>query len=63
MSESPLLRRTRERLAKQRLQQREQWELQPAKLRKSMLRWILRIIGFMVLLGLIFYRLNGGRLF
>jgi hypothetical protein len=50
-------------MAKQRQQQREQWELQPAKLRKSMLRWMLRIIGLAVLLGLMFYRLNGGRFY
>ncbi len=63
MSDSPLMRRTRERLARQRQQQREQWEMQPAKLRKSMLRWMLRIIGFMILLGLIAYRMGGGRTF
>ncbi len=61
MSDSPLLRRTRERLAKQRQRQREQWEIQPAKLQKSMLRWILRIVGLMLLMGLVVYRLNGGR--
>ncbi len=63
MSDSPLLRRTRERMAKQRQSQREQWEVQPAKLRKSMLLWMLRIIGLMILLGLIAYRLNGSRMF
>ncbi len=63
MSDSPLLRRTRERLARQRQQQQEQWALQPAKLQKSMLRWMLRIVGFIVLMGLIAYRLNGGRVF
>ncbi len=63
MSESPLLRRARERMAKQRELERERWETAPAALQKSMLRWILRIIGFVVLAGLIFYRLNGGRIF
>ncbi len=63
MSESPLLRRARERMAAQREQERQRWEAQPAALRKSMIRWILRIIGFMILAGLIVFRLNGGRLF
>jgi hypothetical protein len=63
MSESPLLRRARERMAKQRELERERWETAPAALQKSMFRWILRIVGFIVLAGLIFYRLNGGRIF
>jgi hypothetical protein len=63
MSDSPLLRRARERMAKQRELERERWEVAPAALQKSMIRWVLRIIGFIVLAGLIFYRLNGGRLF
>ena len=63
MSDSPLLRRARERMAKQRQLERERWETAPAALQKSMFRWILRIIGFLVLGGLILYRLNGGRLF
>ena len=63
MSESPLLRRTRERMAIRREQERQRWELQPAALQKTMFRWILRIVGFMILAGLIFYRLNGSRLF
>jgi len=63
MSESPLLRRARERMAKQRELERERWETAPAALQKSMFRWILRIAGFIVLAGLIFYRLNGGRIF
>jgi hypothetical protein len=63
MSESPLLRRARERMAKQRELERERWEVAPAALQKSMIRWVLRIIGFIVLAGLILYRLNGGRLF
>jgi hypothetical protein len=63
MSESPLLRRARERMAKQRELERQRWETAPAALQKSMFRWILRIFGFIVLAGLIFYRLNGGRIF
>jgi hypothetical protein len=63
VSESPLIRRTRERLAKQRQQEQDRWTLQPAKLQKSMLRWMLRIVGLIVLLGLMFYRFNGGRVF
>ena len=63
MSESPLLRRARERMAKQRDLERERWEVAPAALQKSMIRWVLRIVGFIVLAGLILYRLNGGRLF
>jgi len=63
MSDSPLLRRARERMAKQRELERERWETAPAALQKSMFRWILRIVGFIVLAGLIFYRLNGGRIF
>ena len=63
MSESPLLRRARERMAKQRELERERWEVAPAALQKSMIRWLLRIVGFIVLAGLILYRLIGGRLF
>jgi hypothetical protein len=63
MSESPLLRRARERMAAQRQKDREQWEIQPAALQKSMIRWILRIFGFLILIGLILYRLGGNRLF
>ena len=63
MSDSPLLRRTRERLAKQRQEERERWETQPAVLRKSMLRWILRLIAVLVLVGLVVFRMNGGRLY
>ena len=63
MNDSPLLRRARERMAKQRELERERWETAPAALQKSMLRWILRIAGLIVLAGLIFYRLNGGRIF
>ena len=63
MSDSPLLRRARERMAKQRQLDQERWEQAPAALQKSMLRWILRIIGFIVLAGLILYRLNGGSVF
>jgi hypothetical protein len=50
-------------MAKQRELERERWETAPAALQKSMFRWILRILGFMVLGGLILYRLNGGRIF
>ncbi len=63
MSGSPLMRRARERLAHQRQLERERWETQPAALQKSMIRWLLRIVGFMVLLGLIFLRLSGRRIF
>jgi hypothetical protein len=63
MSDSPLLRRARERMAKQRELERERWETAPAALQKSMLRWLFRIIGFVILGGLILYRLNGGRIF
>jgi hypothetical protein len=57
------MRRARERLAHQRQLERERWETQPAALQKSMIRWLLRIVGFMVLLGLIFLRLSGRRIF
>jgi len=63
MSQSPLLRRARERMARQRELERARWETQPAQLQKSMIRWILRILGFLVLIGLILFRLNGGRLY
>jgi hypothetical protein len=63
MSESPLLRRTRERLAKQREEEQRRWEVQPAALQKSMIRWVLRIVGFLVLIGLSLLRLNGVSLF
>lgn len=60
MTESPLLKRTRARLAKQRALEMERWQTQPAALQKSMIRWILRIVALIVLLGLMFYRFNGG---
>ncbi len=60
MSDSPLLRRARERLAKRRQEERERWETQPAELRKSMLRMILRTVAVMVLMGLLVFRLYGG---
>jgi hypothetical protein len=60
MSDSPLLRRARERLAKQRQEERDRWETQPAALRKSMLRLILRVVAIFVLMGLLVFRLNGG---
>jgi hypothetical protein len=60
MSDSPLLRRARERLAKQRQEERERWETQPAALRKSMLRLILRTVAVLVLMGLLVFRLYGG---
>jgi len=63
MNESPLLKNARERLAKQRRLEQERWQSQPAQLQKSMIRWILRIIGFMILIGLLLYRLNGGQIF
>jgi len=50
-------------MAKQRQLEQERWVQAPAALQKSMFRWILRIIGFMILAGLILYRLNGGRIF
>jgi hypothetical protein len=50
-------------LARQREEERLRWEVQPAALRKSMLRWMLRIMGFMVLIGLVLLRLGGRRLF
>jgi hypothetical protein len=63
MSDSPLLRRARARMAKQRELERQRWEQAPAALQKTMFRWILRIIGFMILGGLILYRLHGGSFF
>ena len=63
MSDSPLLRRARERMAKQRQLEQERWVQAPAALQKSMFRWILRIIGFIILAGLLLYRLHGGSIF
>ncbi len=63
MSDSPLFRRARERMAAQREKDRQQWEVQPAALQKGMIRWILRLLGFAVLVGLILYRLHGGSVF
>jgi hypothetical protein len=63
MNDSPLLRRARERMAAQREKDRQQWEIQPAALQKAMIRWVLRILGIMVLIGLVLFRLHGGRLF
>ncbi len=50
-------------MAKQREQERERWEIAPAALQKSMIRWILRILAFMVLIALVAFRLNGISLF
>ena len=63
MSPSPLLKHARERMAKQREEERLRWESQPAAMQKTMVRWMLRILGFAVLLGLIAYRFSGGSLF
>lgn len=63
MTGSPLLKRTRSRLAKQRQLEHERWIIQPAALQKAMIRWILRLVALIVLLGLMFYRFNGGRFF
>ena len=63
MNDSPLHRMARERMAKQRELERQRWEVQPAQLQKSMMRWILRIFGFLVLIALVLYRMRGGRLF
>jgi hypothetical protein len=50
-------------MAKQREEERLRWETQPAALQKNMARWILRILGLLILLGLIAYRFSGGTLF
>ncbi len=63
MSESPLLKRTRARFARQRELEKQRWEIQPAVLQKSMIRWILRIIALMILFGLLFLRTTGRQLF
>jgi len=63
MTGSPLLKRTRSRLAKQRQLEQERWIIQPAALQKAMIRWILRIVALIVLLGLMFYRFSGGSFF
>jgi hypothetical protein len=47
-------------MAARRQEERERWEVQPAVLQKTMIRWILRILGFLVLIGLVLYRLSGG---
>ena len=63
MSESPLLKRTRARLALQRQQQEERWLEKPQAFRKSMLRWALRIVAITAILILALYRIGGGRIF
>lgn len=63
MSESPLLKRTRARLALQRQQEQERWETEPASYRRSMIRWGLRIIAVTLILVLALYRVGGGRIF
>ena len=63
MSDSPLLRHARERLAKQRELERRRWETQPAALQKSTLLWILRIIAFLILMALVYCRMTGHRIF
>jgi hypothetical protein len=63
MTGSPLLKRTRSRLAKQRQLEQERWIIEPAALQKAMIRWMLRIVALIVLLGLMFYRFSGGSFF
>jgi len=63
MSESPLLKRTRTRLAQQRQQEQEHWEGKPGAYRKSMIRWVLRILAITLILVLALYRIGGGRIF
>jgi hypothetical protein len=50
-------------MAKQREEERKRWELQPAALQKSMFRWILRIMGFLILIALVVYRMTGGHFY
>ena len=63
MSESPLLKRTRTRLALQRQQEQERWLERPATFRRAMLRWALRIIAITAVLVLALYRIGGGQIF
>ncbi len=59
MTQSPLLKRTRARLAKQRQEEQARWTTEPAALQKSMWRWILRIFAVMILIGVLLYRVTG----
>ena len=63
MSQSPLVKRARARLAEQRQQQLERWETGPATFRRTMIRWTLRIIVITLILILALYRVGGGQIF
>ncbi|HVO33280.1 MAG TPA: hypothetical protein VMU17_05135 [Elusimicrobiota bacterium] len=57
------MKRTRARLAEQRERQHQQWEAKPAAFRRSMIRWMLRIVAITLILVLALYRFGGGRIF
>ena len=63
MSESPLLKRTRARLALQRQQAEDGWTEKPAAFRRTLIRWGLRIVAITLILVLALYRIGGGQIF
>lgn len=63
MARSPLVEKTRARLAQQREQQMERWQTGSSSFRRTMIRWMLRIVAITLILILALYRVGGGRFF
>lgn len=63
MGESPLLRRARERLEKQRQYEQEQLEKKPEAYRKAMIRWMIRIALIVAVILVALYRFTGHSLY
>ena len=63
MSRSPLVDKARARLAEQRQKDMDRWQSGSASFRRTMVRWMLRIVAITLILILALYRVGGGRFF
>jgi hypothetical protein len=63
MSRSPLVNKARARLAEQRQKDMERWQSGSSSFRRTMIRWMLRIVAITLILVLALYRIGGGRFF
>lgn len=63
MARSPLVDKTRTRLAQQRQIEMDRWQTGTSKFRRTMIRWMLRIVAITLIMVLALYRLGGGRFF
>ncbi|HLG86545.1 MAG TPA: hypothetical protein VKZ79_05045 [Alphaproteobacteria bacterium] len=63
MSRSPLVNKARARLAEQRQKDMERWQTGSNSFRRTMIRWMLRIVAITLILVLALYRIGGGRFF